>query len=184
MFDGPVALTRATLVQTEHGLCHGTVDFILVQTVILQIMYLAGGAVYFLGIMRLHPAVYYGSVYPLASALFMGGTVLQFFPMPAVASAVVISMMTVMAYYVSIYNTYVLSGSSKAEYFGFVQAIYSLGVGASGFLPSLLQVIRADERVLLLVAFGMAAWGMFQSILMWRQRKQFDEDMAKADRVY
>jgi hypothetical protein len=181
MFDGPVALTRATLVQTEHGLCHGTVDFILVQTVILQIMYLAGGAVYFLGIMRLHPAVYYGSVYPLASALFMGGTVLQFFPMPAVASAVVISMMTVMAYYVSIYNTYVLSGSSKAEYFGFVQAIYSLGVGASGFLPSLLQVIRADERVLLLVAFGMAAWGMLQSILMWRQRKQFDEDTAKAD---
>ena len=60
-----------------------------------------------------------------------------------------------------------LSGASRAEYFGYVQGLYSVAVGLAGLVPSLLQILNASQVVLMAVAFSMAAWGLLQSVHLW-----------------
>lgn len=124
--SGQVTLARAALSHTQHGLCGGAVDFILMQAFLLQLLYLLGGSVYFSIIMRMHPGTYYGKVFPVVSVAFMLTTVTPWLPVPEIAAAAIISTVTVVSYYLSIYNSYMLSGASRAEYFGFVQGLYSI----------------------------------------------------------
>ncbi|GJP30769.1 hypothetical protein CLOM_g6291 [Closterium sp. NIES-68] len=169
MFDGPITLTRAALSTTKHGLCGGAVDFIILQGLILQLLYLVGGVAYFTFIMKLHPSHYYGKIFPGMSIVFMIACGLQFIPMPEMVAAVTISTVTVLSYYMSIYNSYMLSGASRAELFGFVQAVYSAAVGLAGFLPSVLQLIKASQGTLMAVALVMATWGLLQSLYLYRR---------------
>lgn len=99
-----VTLARAALSHTEHGLCGGAVDFILMQAFLLQLLYLLGGSVYFSLIMSMHPGTYYGKVFPAVSICFMLATVTPWLPVPEVAAAAIISTVTVVSYYLSIYN--------------------------------------------------------------------------------
>ena len=179
MFDGPVTLTRAMLSKSNHGECGGAVDFLLLQGLFLQLLYLAGGLVYFKLIMRLHPAGYYGSVFPVMSVVFMVATVAQFISLGETAAAFTISAITVTSYYMSIYNSYVLSGASRVDMFGFVQGVYSVAVGVAGFVPSVLQLAEVSQALLMLVAFVMAAWGLVQSLHLWRS--QFAKDHGEKD---
>ncbi|CAI5969693.1 unnamed protein product [Closterium sp. NIES-64] len=66
-----------------------------------------------------------------------------------------------------------------AELFGFVQAVYSAAVGLAGFLPSVLQLIKASQGTLMAVALVMATWGLLQSLYLWK-RNFSDHGRVKA----
>ncbi|GBG60594.1 hypothetical protein CBR_g8615 [Chara braunii] len=176
MFDGPITLATATITQHPHGICDGAVDFILIQTLILQLTYFLGGAVYYMTIMKMHPATYYRKFYPFACVLFLLSTALQVFPMSDLARAVLLSVTTVVSYYSSVYNSYVLFGLCTAPYFGFVQSFYSVMVGLGGLVPSVLQFMNSTRYQLLTAACATASLGFLQSLNVGHRLKSFGSD--------
>ncbi|CAI6011076.1 unnamed protein product [Closterium sp. NIES-65] len=78
-----------------------------------------------------------------------------------------------------------LSSSSWKAIKMFVQlkfgsnAVYSAAVGLAGFLPSVLQLIKASQGTLMAVALVMATWGLLQSLYLWK-RNFSDHGRVKA----
>jgi len=125
LFEFPVTLNEALgEAHRPNTFCHGSLDFMLAQAAILQVVYLVVGGFYFTVIMKRTPLTYFGLAFPVMVAVVVAICVPLLFNVPTIPAAVLVSFSTVIPYYLNCYVFYCLYSSVKQEHYGFTQGLY------------------------------------------------------------
>jgi len=74
--------------------------------------------------MRCSPRWYYAIVFPCIAACVGVLTIALYIPLPAIAALIFVSVCTVVPYYVTSFNTYVLTSAIDERYYGFINGLY------------------------------------------------------------
>jgi hypothetical protein len=116
--------------------CGGSVDFVLGQSLVAQVTFIFGGLFYYAVLMKRKPFTYFSVAYPLIVLAIMGTAVpMLLWTLPALLASLLVSVGTVLPYYLNSYTTYVVAASVPGRYYGFAQGLIGFGSNVVAFAP-------------------------------------------------
>jgi len=156
---------------------------LLQQSLLLLIMNFVAGLLYAATLMRLRAYNYFRLALPISLLLMALITLSLFFTLPTIVVLSLVGFNTVLPYYLSCYNFYVLTSATDEKYYGFVHGIATyasvyqdhetqscrFGDNILGFVPSILLLMEINTQVILFSVIALCAVACVQSFLTVRK---------------
>ena len=156
---------HATLAQA----CAGSVNNLVQQSVSLNIFSLVGSVLYTLVLVRCPPRIYYPFVQPVMSVISAAALLCVMFLrhlMNRLLLTSLVSVATLLPYFMNMYSDFVFNTAIRSEYYGFVSGIYAFGVQSVSLATSSMLYSKVELSYLVWVCCAFFVVAFVHGVIM------------------
>eukprot|EP00743_Colponemidia_sp_Colp-15_P008662 GILK01009426.1.p1 GENE.GILK01009426.1~~GILK01009426.1.p1 ORF type:complete len:542 (-),score=82.14 GILK01009426.1:98-1723(-) len=171
--------TDGTDTASLDNFCNGYLSKLLQQGFFSMVLYVVGSLVYMFGLVKCPPRIYYRYVYPVSAAVLTAVLLpLYSFPLSSIASSSLLSVATVVPYYLNAYDYYLATSAIRPSHYGFFAALYGNVNSLIMLVPGLLMSHPALASKELLVGVCMLFLAASTAQALWFE-KTYRTDLSQ-----